>query len=277
MREGRPMSLARRLAALTVVVFAVAAAPAAAAVTVDPTTGDFGTVPSIGAFATKSFVVTNDSDAPLDLVGGGVALVDVPGLNTLPGGFALQQPAPSTSCTLVTSLAAHATCTVDVRFTPTQPGVFQAEFLILTGAGPQGFTFVTGRGSEILASPTTLDFGQEPVGSLGAPRSVSMQVFAALTPTVRVVGADQDDFLITTDGCTGVLITSPPFCTIHIRFSPTAQGARTATLTVTSGKSVATTALSGTGGTGTTGATGPTGPIGPQGTTGATGPTGPIG
>ena len=271
------MPAARRLAALTAAFFALCAGSASAAVTVDPSSHDFGTIPAVsGVTASKSFLVTNDSNAPVDLVGGSVTpIIDTGGPNTVPGGFSFETPAPATSCSLITQLPAHGTCTVDVEFGSTTPGLHAAEFLILTSAGPQTGAFFTGRTSLITPGAGTPDFGQVPVGTIGAPQSFGFQVFGGpLTPTVTLAGDNPDDFLITSDTCNVVVVN---FCTVHLRFAPSASGSRKATLTVASGNSLTTFPLTGTGvasGAGGVGPTGPIGPIGPTGATGAAGATG---
>jgi hypothetical protein len=85
--------------------------------------------------------------------------------------------------------------------------------------------------------------------------------------TVRVTGAAADDFLIGADGCSQNTIAVGAMCTLHVRFGPSAAGARQATLELP-GDDPVTVPLSGTGGQlpqGPAGAPGPRGPRGPAG------------
>jgi hypothetical protein len=100
----------------------------------------------------------------------------------------------------------------------------------------------------------------------------------ALISGLTFAGADPGDFLLGSQGCLGP-VPAGASCTVAIRFTPQAQGARTATLVIAGNDPAGplTVALSGTGGqvpqapAGATGSTGPAGPVGP---TGATGPAG---
>lgn len=114
-----------------------------------------------------------------------------------------------------------------------------------------------------------------------------------------LTGPDNDDFLILDGDCFGAALPFNASCSIEAMFMPSADGVRTATLTLASnapdgieieltgtgisGATGPTGATGSTGSTGATGATGPsgptgsTGPSGPSGATGVTGPTGPKG
>jgi hypothetical protein len=131
--------------------------------------------------------------------------------------------------------------------------------------------------SSISASPATTDFGSQPLSTTGAPQVVTITASAdgqVITGRARVRGTDADDFLITQDNCEGLTLNTGDTCTIHVRFSPSAAGARTASLVVTSSGGPTTAALTGTGGslpTGPTGADGTPGAPGADGTPGAPG------
>ena len=138
-------------------------------------------------------------------------------------------------------------------------------------------------------SPVSLTFGTPtptPQGTVSAPQSATITNNGSAPLIVSgfaISGANPGDFFTSGDDCGGAL--SPgSSCIVDIRFSPQAQGARTATLTAsTDAPANPSTALSGTAGplpagsTGSTGATGSTGSTGPTGLTGATGPIGPVG
>lgn len=95
---------------------------------------------------------------------------------------------------------------------------------------------------------------------------------------VRVEGEAEDDFLVTSDRCSGETIAAEATCTVRLRFAPSTPGARTATLVAPPASAhVPPVALAGVGGDLPQGPTGPTGPTGETGATGASGATGATG
>lgn len=141
------------------------------------------------------------------------------------------------------------------------------------------------------------DFGDQPV----AARSPLVRVTAENTGSeslwvtgARLSGPSAAEFAVEDDRCTGRAVLPGRSCSIGVRLTPAALGARQATLTIDDNESagsqlvplvgVGTTPPSGPkGDPGTPGAAGPQGAIGPQGltgplgTTGARGETGPPG
>jgi hypothetical protein len=160
-------------------------------------------------------------------------------------------------------------------------------------------------GGTLSASP--VDFGTQARGTIGAaaPIVVTPALGQVTVTGAKLVSGDVDDFLLTSEDCTGTTVRSgtgaaTPICAVRVRFAPSGAGSRTAVLRVTS---TATNGpldvtLTGTGGapgagspgqagengtkgdagaagaTGATGATGANGPAGPVGPAGATGPQG---
>ena len=132
--------------------------------------------------------------------------------------------------------------------------------------------------------PLSLDdashgFGTQPTTTLGPPTTftVSNRSDAALPLSVRVSG-HRDDFLVSTDECDDG-VEGDDTCAVSIRFAPTAQGARAATLSIDDPGPQAplTVELTGTGGPLPQGPQGPAGPQGPGGAQGPQGPTGATG
>ncbi len=152
-------------------------------------------------------------------------------------------------------------------------------------------------------NPAGLDFATQPLDTYSPPQTVTitdsgdgqLQIGHA-----QVSAGDTDDFLITTDTCSGTTLWPGDTCTIDIRFGPTATSAdngRIATLTLPSNDPAAPLSISlkGTGGSlpqgpagvngtngtsgtsGTSGTNGTKGTSGTNGTNGATGPAGPAG
>ena len=135
--------------------------------------------------------------------------------------------------------------------------------------------------ADVDASPR--DFGTQAQGTIGARQGVWVRAQDAplALASVRVVGADRDDFVLSADDCSGETLQPGAGCLVRVRFAPTASGARAATLQIRDGAGTdATVALAGIGGALTAGQPGPPGAdgrAGADGTPGATGPQGPQG
>ena len=141
----------------------------------------------------------------------------------------------------------------------------------ITGASnPFGLAVDGGPAGTAAASATSVGFGTEPLGTLGAPRSVTisntghgnLEIDAA-----RVAGGDVDDFLVSHDDCSHRTLTIGASCTIGVRFGPSAGGERQATLELISSDAASPlrVALQGTAGAFPQGAAGPPGPAAPPG------------
>ena len=119
--------------------------------------------------------------------------------------------------------------------------------------------------TQIAADATSLAFGTQAQGTLGAARTVTVTSAGERPLRVRSIRSGGDDFVVTTDSCTGEVVPAGRTCTFAVRFAPAAAGARTATLRIASdalGSPELELPLSGTGGDL---------PAGPAGAPGATG------
>jgi hypothetical protein len=96
-------------------------------------------------------------------------------------------------------------------------------------------------------SATAIDFGTQTVGTSGVPSSIILtnSGTVATQATVAVSGPDAGDFNQSNNCATP--IAPQGTCTITITFTPSATGARSATLTVTGGGRPLSAALTGTG------------------------------
>jgi hypothetical protein len=134
---------------------------------------------------------------------------------------------------------------------------------------------VIGQASELSAAGG--QFASQALDTIGAPQSIVVSAVSggAQISDVRVAGPDAQDFLISSDGCTGATADSgtQATCTVGVRFAPSQEGARSAMLVVSSTAGIGTleVPLSGSG------AGLPSGPTGEQGLRGEAGPSGPIG
>lgn len=142
---------------------------------------------------------------------------------------------------------------------------------------------INSRTSGWAAAPGSLTFGEQPRYTMGADQMITVTNsggLPVLISRVQVLGADAGDFVVASEDCRGYVIPAgyDATCGVRVRFSPSATGARSATLRVTDQFGhVQSVSMVGTGGdlpTGPTGATGATGVTGATGATGATGPTG---
>jgi hypothetical protein len=73
-----------------------------------------------------------------------------------------------------------------------------------------------------------LDFGDQPIFSLGAPKGVTFTTDADTATPVRTI--NNPDFIVAADGCSGDRLLAGESCTVFLRFSPSARGARPGTV-----------------------------------------------
>jgi hypothetical protein len=182
---------------------------------------------------TATVTVTSTGDAALKI--DGVALV---GAN--PGDFALIDDGCSGQ-----TLAPGATCALRVRFSPNAAGNRSARISISTNAAgsPQGLNF-TGTGTQPAPGvpaaglgPDPVDFGEVPVSTTSGviPLKVSSVGTAPLVIQGIVIGgANPRDFPVADDDCSGRTLQPGSSCTVGLRFTPKAVGARSARLALTS-------------------------------------------
>ena len=139
-----------------------------------------------------------------------------------------------------------------------------------------------------LSAPAT-DLGAQARGTIGAatPVVVTPALGQVTISTAKFVSGDVDDFLLTSDGCSGTTVVSgsgsaTPSCSVRVRFAPSVAGVRSAVLRISSDGmnptlDVTVTGTGGAPGAGTPGPAGDKGDKGEDGTAGATGATGATG
>jgi hypothetical protein len=135
-------------------------------------------------------------------------------------------------------------------------------------------------------SAPDVDLGTQARGTIGAatPIVVTPALGQVTITTAKLVSGDIDDFLLTSDGCSGTTVVSgtgsaTPSCSVRVRFAPSVAGARSAALRIVSDgmNSTLDVTITGTGGAPGAGTPGPAGDKGDAGTAGATGATGATG
>ncbi len=133
---------------------------------------------------------------------------------------------------------------------------------------------------EPTVSPTSLTFPTQAQDTIGAGQilTVTAGSEALQIHNVQPSGADASDFIVTADECTGETLQPAETCTLLVRFAPSAQGPRSASLTVraanVTGLEIP---LSGEGTQLSSGEKGAQGEPGKQGLQGAPGQQGPLG
>jgi hypothetical protein len=112
----------------------------------------------------------------------------------------------------------------------------------------------------VTLQPSSLTFPSEPTGQASPPQTVSVANTGTASLFVNGLshtGTAATDFTVTQDMCSGVTVAAGASCTLTITFTPTADGARTASLGVTD-NAPASPQVIGLTGTGAGTATGPT-------------------
>jgi Collagen triple helix repeat (20 copies)/Abnormal spindle-like microcephaly-assoc'd, ASPM-SPD-2-Hydin/Galactose oxidase, central domain len=124
-------------------------------------------------------------------------------------------------------------------------------------------------------------FGDQTVGESSALQTIRVSNLGAQALTIaaaKLEGGDAADFAISANGCEGRRLPFEGSCTISVRFTPSEQGARVASLMLADNEATPSVIdLAGTGVPANSGPTGPTGATGPQGAAGASGPQGATG
>lgn len=214
------------------------------AVTLAPTSLTFASQPVGTTSASQSVTLTNAGTSALSITS-----VSITGTN--PGDYAQTN-------TCGTSVAAGASCSLSVTFTPAASGTRTASVSIADNAAgsPQLVTLTgTGTGSgtpAVTLSPTTgLTFAGQTVGTTTAAQTVTLtntgNVALSIT-SISVTGTDAGDFK-ETNTC-GTSVTAGASCAINVTFTPAALGIRTALVNIAdnASNSPQTVALTGTTG-----------------------------
>ena len=205
-----------------------------------PTSVNFGT----------SFVNTNgtnDGQVTVTLTNNGAATLVVSSIQIT--GTNSNQFGQSNNCPA--SVAANATCTITVSFLATAAGVANALLTVADNSAPGGVQSVALTGTAVPAltfSPASLVFPGQYVGTAGLNQNVTLtnsNNIGAVSIT-SVIASPSSDFS-QLSGC-GSSIAVGVSCQIGVFFDPSASGARTGTLTITSNPGgVQVVTLSGTG------------------------------
>jgi hypothetical protein len=196
-------------------------------VSFSPTSIAFGSQAANTTSAASTIQVTNSGNATLNFTG-----ITLTGAN--PADFAIS------ANTCGTTLAAGATCSVSVTFTPASAASFSANLSFAdNAAGSPQTVALTGTGSAALVAtatitPNPLAFPATPVGlqsNAPTPMSLTNTGTAPLTiSSISITGANASSFSET--NLCGTTLAAGASCGITVVFSPTAAGALTANVSV---------------------------------------------
>jgi hypothetical protein len=207
----------------------------ASGVTVSPTALSFGSVASGSSSAPQTVTVSNPT-------GSAAAISSI----SAGGDFSQSNGCGS-------SIAANGSCTVSVTFAPTATGN-RTGTLTVNAGGITNTVSLAGTGAApgpvLNANPASLSFARTVVGSAAAAQTVTVTNPGTSAATVSNVAVTGD--FSQTSNCGTIAVGGS--CAVTVSFKPTAAGARTGTLTLTSNanNSPTTVALSGNGVGGTT-------------------------
>lgn len=102
----------------------------------------------------------------------------------------------------------------------------------------------------LVPSSSSLLFGEQAIGGIGAPATLTFTNRAAIPVEISRVGLDGADFVLSADGCSGTTLAVDASCQMSPRFAPAALGTLTGSLTAvstTTGASPVAVTLTGTG------------------------------
>lgn len=198
----------------------------APAVKLSPATVNFGNQ-MVGVASPVQNVTLNNS--------GGAAL-NIGNISVTGAGFAHSSNCPA-------SLAAAASCTIGVTFTPTAAGAATGALNVATNAtGSPHTVALSGTGitepaamTRVRLRPDSLEFKAQLLNTPSTARIVALRndgSVALRLDGLRITGRQAGDFAQTSDCPIGGLLASRASCTIRVVFTPTQAGERKAALYV---------------------------------------------
>lgn len=138
------------------------------------------------------------------------------------------------------TIASGATCAVRVAFAPTTGGARAASLQVTSDAATSpDLVALSGVGTQplLISDPASVIFGEQRVGTTGARRTITLRnggTAALAMGAITRTGPHASDFAIATTTCAGAVLAPDETCALGLEFSPSAEGARGATLSVAS-------------------------------------------
>lgn len=203
--------------------YPVATAPA---VSLSSTSVGFGSV-TLGLTATQTVTLTNSGNAALSV-----------------GTLSSSQSVFTAGSNCPASLAAGANCAISLNFTPALAGSYSGTVALQTNASNSPHTItVSGTGAPAALAQlgwqgglSTLSFADTTVGQAAAGQTLTLvntgNASATLT-AVLLAGTQAADFTLAGSCASGVSLAPGATCTVTVGFQPSASGARTASLQLT--------------------------------------------
>ncbi|MGA8144868.1 MAG: SBBP repeat-containing protein [Candidatus Acidiferrales bacterium] len=220
----------------------VAKLPLVASVAISPFSLNFGTQVVNATTLPQTVTVTNNNATALAIASIAVVAVAPPAAGV---DYAIS------SKTCGSSLAAGASCTVDVTFTPSVASGETAN-LVFTDAdstSPQSVSLSgtgTGTGSVVVLMPTSLTFTSQLVTTTSDAQTINLKNTGNAVLNIASITISGDFTL--TNPC-GTTLAAGSTCVLSVKFAPTATGTRTGSITITddANGSPQTVGLTGTG------------------------------
>lgn len=152
------------------------------------------------------------------------------------------------SCATGAIVPPGGTCSVYMTFTPSGGGSSAATLEVAGSEGHSVTATVTGQAGNpgLRVDPGGIDAGTIAVGTTSDPATLSVQNYGFEPITIKSVnvgGAHSDEFSLSSDQCSGVVVEPEGSCDVGVIFVPHDDGDRWATLRVDSHQGPATAAI----------------------------------
>ena len=199
---------------------------------VAPTSLNFGLQVISTTSAAQTISLTNNTSDPIPFATSDLAFS---------GANATDFASPSNTCGA--SIAAAASCTVSLTFTPSTAAAESATLtlsLLITNGGvttsPAFTVALSGTGTlppAVGLSPTTLTFGGQLLTTTSAAQTVTLTNTGGGPLTINSIAASGDFAQTNTCPPSTSTLAAGANCTINVTFAPTATGTRNGTLSIT--------------------------------------------
>ncbi len=209
-------------------------------VVASPNPADFGTAATGQSGQTQTITLTNIGDLP-----GGFFIAVVSGGDV--ASFRLIHE----NCT-GRELDPSASCTAEVRFQPDSPGAKAAQLSFFGDQDGGAQVNLTGVGLDAQASltPDSHDFGRRAVATTSKGQAFALRNVGDTAMSLSgasIVGPDADQYRLSSDDCTDVVLPAGGSCAVRVKFAPDSRGDATAHLRINGDGGPLTASLSGTG------------------------------
>ncbi len=139
-------------------------------------------------------------------------------------------------------LAASATCTIAIVFSPQTGAAKTANLTVTANPGGQTVANISGTGiapALFAIAPASRDYGSVVTNTQSAIQTFTVTNAggqSSAVPVAAINGSNASEFMITSNSCNAALTPAPAAgstCTVSVRFDPTTVGAKTASLDIT--------------------------------------------